>query len=81
MSKNWYPVINYELCTECGTCIEKCAHGVFKLGSQRPVVVNPEGCIEGCRGCGNLCPAGAIDYVGNGGGANGCGCSCGGCCS
>ena len=30
-----------------------------------PVVVNPEGCIQGCHGCGNLCPNGAITYVGD----------------
>ena len=30
-----------------------------------PVVVNTEGCIEGCRGCGNLCPNGAIQYIGD----------------
>lgn len=28
-----------------------------------PVVVNIEGCIQGCHGCGNLCPNGAIQYV------------------
>ncbi|WP_243145980.1 4Fe-4S binding protein [Clostridium chromiireducens] len=22
MSKSWYPVINYELCTECGACVD-----------------------------------------------------------
>ena len=79
MSKSWYPMINYELCTECGACIEKCSHGVYKQGSARPVVSNPEGCIEGCHGCGNLCPAGAIDYAGENNGSNSCGCGC--CCS
>lgn len=77
MSKCWYPVINYELCTECGACIEKCSHGVYKQGSKRPVVSFPEGCIEGCHGCGNLCPVGAIDYVGKSNcGDNSCSCGC-----
>ena len=66
MSKTWYPVINYEKCIECGACVEKCTHGVYKNGSSRPVVIFPEGCVQGCHGCGNLCPAGAIDYVGEG---------------
>jgi NAD-dependent dihydropyrimidine dehydrogenase PreA subunit len=65
MSKTWYPVLNYEKCIECGACSNKCSHGVLKLEDSRPVVVNPTECVEGCHGCGNLCPSGAIDYVGN----------------
>jgi len=77
MSKKWYPVINYELCTECGACMEKCTHGVYKPDSVRPVVMHPQECIEGCHGCGNLCPVGAIGYAGEGCcGDNGCGCGC-----
>jgi NAD-dependent dihydropyrimidine dehydrogenase PreA subunit len=78
MSKTWYPVLNYEICTECGACFNKCSHGVFKMEGNRPVVVNPEGCIHGCHGCGNLCPVGAIEYVGDT--SNGC-CDSSGCCS
>lgn len=65
MSKTWYPVISYENCQECGACFNKCAHGVFKLKGACPVVVNPDGCVQGCHGCGNLCPVGAIEYVGD----------------
>lgn len=65
MSKQWYPVINYEKCTECGACIEKCSHGVYREErAPRPVVAYPEGCIEGCTGCERLCPSGAIEYFG-----------------
>ena len=69
MAKNWYPVIDYvecEECEECGTCVNKCKHGVYDV-SKAPtsVVVNTESCIEGCRGCGNLCPNGAIQYIGD----------------
>lgn len=88
MSKNWYPVIDYEKCIECGTCTDKCKHGVYDQSkTPTPVVVFPEGCIEGCHGCGNLCPAEAISYVGEQSEDSdncGCGCSCsddsGGCC-
>ena len=65
MSKKWYPVIDYLECAECGACVEMCEHGVYdesKIPS--PIVVNGEGCIEGCHGCGNICPNGAIKYVG-----------------
>lgn len=89
MSKTWYPVIDYAVCIECGSCIEFCPHSVYdKEKSPSPVVVQPDGCIQGCHGCGNLCPVGAIQYVGDNTGwvsPNGekeetaeCGCNCGG---
>jgi len=64
MSKNWYPILNYEACTACGACLRKCSHGVFKDKDGMIVVVKPVGCVEGCHGCQNLCPAGAISYFG-----------------
>lgn len=78
MSKNWYPVINYENCIECGSCMNKCQHGVYKKGEEKPIVVYPDGCIEGCHGCQSLCPAEAITYYGDQGETkSSCGCSCG----
>lgn len=85
MSKNWYPVINYEKCIECGNCVDMCPHGVYnKEKSPRPVVIYTEGCIEGCHGCGSNCPAEAIEYFGDRelsavvyGEGCGCGCGCG----
>lgn len=65
MAKTWYPVINYETCTECGACYKKCSHGVFTLKNTCPVVTNPDECVQGCHGCGNLCPTGSIEYVGD----------------
>jgi NAD-dependent dihydropyrimidine dehydrogenase PreA subunit len=76
LSKGWYPVIDYEKCTECGVCFEKCPYGVYVLVENKPVVMEPENCIHGCRGCQKLCPAGAIDYVGTAGSTCGCDCSC-----
>lgn len=65
MSTNWHPVINYEQCEGCGRCIEKCGHGVYDSEKKAmPKIVDPESCIEGCHGCGNLCPNGAITYAG-----------------
>jgi len=79
MTKTWYPVIDYEKCTECGACNDKCEHGVYDQSKRPvPVVVYPEGCIQGCHGCGNLCPACAIQYVGDStAAACDCGCGCG----
>lgn len=65
MSKTWYPVIDYLVCKECGSCSEKCPHGVYDAEkAPTPVVKNPEFCIDHCHGCGNRCPVGAITYVG-----------------
>lgn len=79
MTKTWYPVIDYGNCTECGACTGKCTHGVYdEARKPLPVVVFPEGCVQGCRGCAELCPAGAIAYVGDGGDCDcDCGCGCG----
>ena len=87
MAKAWYPMINYEMCAECGACVDKCTHGVYnKEKYPRPVVVFPDGCIQGCKGCGSLCPSGAIEYFGDTQSKPddcGCdtGCGCGGGCN
>lgn len=77
MSKKWYPVIDTEKCIECGACIANCEHGVYKTDSAFPIVVNPDNCVEGCEGCGNVCPVGAIDYIGKESvSASACECAC-----
>ncbi len=66
MSKLWYPVIDYSKCSDCGSCVSMCSHGVYdKARAPSPVVVFTEGCVQGCHGCGSKCPAGAIEYVGD----------------
>lgn len=82
MSKPWYPVIDYSLCVECSICTDKCKNGVYdKSKAPTPVVINPKNCIEGCRGCGNLCPQGAICYVGDNGDRESGNCNCDESCS
>lgn len=66
MSKTWYPMINYERCIECGLCVEMCPNNVYdEEKSPRPVVVNPDGCGQGCKGCSAECPSEAIQYFGD----------------
>ena len=86
MAQKWYPVIDYSKCEECGACIDKCSHGVYnKEKTPAPVVISPESCVDHCHGCGNICPNGAITYVGedtgwmppNGEKAKGSDCDCG----
>lgn len=65
MALKWYPVIDYMICKECGSCINKCSHGVYdKEKFPTPIVVQKEECVDHCHGCGNLCPVGAITYEG-----------------
>ena len=65
MARTWYPVIDYALCAECGSCVAKCTHGVYNMAKAPvPVVVKPEACMDHCHGCGNICPSGAITYLG-----------------
>ncbi|WKY43768.1 4Fe-4S binding protein [Eubacteriaceae bacterium ES2] len=78
MAKGWYPVINEENCVECGSCVGKCTHGVYDKSSQKPIVIYTDGCVDGCHGCQNLCPADAIEYFGDTGVATTC--DCGGNC-
>lgn len=66
MAKNWYPVIDRLACEECGTCVDKCTHGVYdKSKAPVPAVVKPENCIDHCHGCGNTCPNGAVSFAGD----------------
>jgi NAD-dependent dihydropyrimidine dehydrogenase PreA subunit len=66
MSKTWYPVINDDICIECGICTDQCTHGVYnEAKAPHPVVVKPEECIQDCKGCGSLCPNDAISYFGD----------------
>jgi NAD-dependent dihydropyrimidine dehydrogenase PreA subunit len=69
----WHPTIDYEKCTSCGTCVDYCTAGGFgvfafeeKEGKKRPVVKNPNNCIVFCRGCEDICPAGAITHPSEG---------------
>ena len=52
-------VIDYDACTGCGICHEKCRFGAISIEDTR-YVVDPLGC-EGCAVCHHLCAAGAIE--------------------
>lgn len=65
MARNWYPIIDEDLCINCNTCVNFCQHNVFEDGDPVPLVVNPENCVEFCRGCGKICPEEAISYFGD----------------
>ena len=62
MAKNWFPVIDYEKCSGCLTCVNFCPHEVYNIKNNKPAVAKPENCIEFCQGCGKICPNKAIRY-------------------
>lgn len=65
MARDWYPVIDYEKCTGCLTCLNFCPHGVYDLGPDgKPRVSHPENCIELCHSCARICPNNAISFDG-----------------
>jgi len=63
----WGPTIDYKNCTSCGKCADFCHMKVFaseeKIEKKRTVVKNPNGCVVFCKGCEDICPAGAITHT------------------
>ncbi|RLG56042.1 MAG: 4Fe-4S ferredoxin [Candidatus Hydrothermarchaeota archaeon] len=56
------PVVNEDMCTGCGSCVDACAQGVLELGDDgKSKVVNPDECVE-CCACVEACPEGAISH-------------------
>jgi NAD-dependent dihydropyrimidine dehydrogenase PreA subunit len=62
----WHPIINYELCTTCGKCVDFCHAQAFgfeeKEGKKKTIVKNLNACVVMCRGCEDICPASAITH-------------------
>ncbi len=66
MAKNWYPLIDYEKCSGCLTCVEFCPHDVFSVENDLPLVSKPGNCVEFCRGCQKgACDFEAISFPGD----------------
>jgi len=62
----WAPIINYEKCFSCGKCVDFCHMHAFgseeKYGKKKTVVKDQNACVVFCRGCEDICPAGAIAH-------------------
>jgi ferredoxin len=61
----WDPKIDYTKCTTCGKCVDFCHTIAYRFETQdgkKKTVVNPNKCIVFCRGCEEICPAGAITH-------------------
>ena len=59
----WYPVIDWERCTECGKCLDFCLFGVYAADKNGSVkVTQPQKCKINCPACARVCPAKAIIF-------------------
>jgi NAD-dependent dihydropyrimidine dehydrogenase PreA subunit len=58
----WFPAIDEDLCTNCGSCIEFCANGVFALDDVQTRVVAPYNCVVGCSACETECTSHAVRF-------------------
>jgi NAD-dependent dihydropyrimidine dehydrogenase PreA subunit len=62
-SRRWYPVIDYNRCTNCMECIDFCLFGVYGVdGAETILVEQPDNCRKGCPACSRVCPENAIIF-------------------
>jgi len=54
------PVVDNDVCTACGICVDECPQGVYDLGDVA-VMARPDDCTE-CGICIDSCPNGAISW-------------------
>ena len=60
---NFYAAVDTEICTGCGTCVEKCQVNAVKIDEQnRYSTINLDRCI-GCGNCVASCPSEALRLV------------------
>jgi Pyruvate/2-oxoacid:ferredoxin oxidoreductase delta subunit len=61
--KPWFPVIDYDRCTNCMQCLSFCLFGVYGVdGAQRIQVQNSDSCKTNCPACSRVCPEAAIMF-------------------
>ena len=60
----WFPLINYEKCDSCKTCVEFCKLGTYTFNEEEDkiYVSNPYNCVVSCNGCESKCLKGAISF-------------------
>ena len=61
--KPWFPVIDYDRCTNCMQCLSFCLFGVYGVdGDRRIQVQNNDHCKTNCPACSRVCPEAAIMF-------------------
>ncbi len=62
-SRRWYPVIDFNRCTNCMECVDFCLFGVYGVdGAENILVEQPDNCRKGCPACSRVCPENAIIF-------------------
>ncbi len=57
----WFPVIDYDRCTNCMQCLSFCLFGVYDLDDEQKIdVAQPQRCKTNCPACSRVCPEVAI---------------------
>jgi len=59
--KPWFPVVDYDRCTNCMQCLSFCLFGVYGVDAERKLQVqNQDNCKTNCPACSRVCPEAAI---------------------
>ncbi len=59
--KPWFPVIDYDRCTNCMQCLSFCLFGVYDVDAEKQIdVAHPDRCKTNCPACSRVCPEVAI---------------------
>lgn len=61
--KPWFPVIDYDRCTNCMQCLSFCLFDVYGVDEQKNIQVrNNDNCKTNCPACSRVCPEVAIMF-------------------
>ncbi len=61
--KPWFPVIDFDRCTNCMQCLSFCLFDVYGVNGQKQIQVqNPTKCKTDCPACSRVCPEAAIMF-------------------
>ena len=61
--KPWFPVIDYDRCTNCMQCLSFCLFDVYGVDDDQQIQVqNNDNCKTNCPACSRVCPEAAIMF-------------------
>ena len=61
--KPWFPVIDYDRCTNCMQCLSFCLFGVYGVDANHKIQAqNEDQCKTNCPACSRVCPEAAIMF-------------------
>lgn len=61
--KPWFPVLDYDRCTNCMQCLSFCLFGVYGVdGDGKIQAQNQDNCKTNCPACSRVCPEAAIMF-------------------